>query len=188
MSYPLGRPPTAPWVEGLEGTPPPPPPTRTTMRALAVKPWTEEPPPTAVNFFIQETTNLILPAGVGAVIESASLTGGAIQMPPNNYGVIKAVQWFAQAPTNLTSIVYTVRANRLGLRGLANLKFPPQNAGAVNFTIGGTWTLPQAAYLDFVVTNLNINGPWEVNLTMTGWYDSAAAIYDWTGQQPGQTG
>lgn len=162
------------------------PPVAKPTRVLGIQPWDEVPPPTAKNFFAQELDNLLLPAGAGAQITTTTAGGGALQLPPNTIGVIKSVSWFASGPTTDTNIFFTVRVNRRPILGLTRLKFPPQNAGAVNFALEGTWDLPAGAFLDVLIENRNAFGPWLVNFTLVGWSVARPDATQWTGQDPGQ--
>lgn len=157
-------------------------------RNLSVRPWDDQPIPTAQNFFTQELDNLSLPAGAGSTVQTTRAGGGAIQIPYNNVAVIGAVTFFCSAPTTDTNIIYTVRQNQSPIRGLTNLKFAPRVAGFIEFGVGGTWDIAPGAFLDVLITNRNAFGPWLVNFTMTGWFCSVPDIKAWTGQYPGQLG
>jgi hypothetical protein len=158
------------------------------LRALAIQPWDQQPIPTAVNFFTQELDNLNLGAAAGASVVTTLAGGGALRLPPNNIGVITSCSWFASGPTTATNIVYTVRRNRSPIRGLTNLKFPPQNAAFLNFSVDGTWDLSAGSFVDVLITRRIADVATLVNFTLVGWFCPIPDVIRWTGQVPGQVG
>lgn len=177
----------APWVDS-HGSPAILPPAGM-LRTLSVQPWDVNPIPTATNFFLQQAANLVLGPAAGDTVVSTLAGGGALQAPRNNIVSIQAVSMFCDGPTLTTSIVYTVRANKVGIPGLINLKFPPQVAAFINFPIPGPFNvLSGGAYIDFLITRVVADVAKQVNFTLLGWFCSPQDVQRWTGQVPGQIG
>jgi hypothetical protein len=159
------------------------------LRTLNVRTWDDAPIPTATNFFLRETANLVLPAAAGATVTTTPAGGGALLIPPNNITSLQAVILFCDAPTLTTSILYTVRANQVPIPGLANLGFPPQASAFINLAIPGPWNVVQAgAFIDVLITRVVADVAKQVNFSIVGWFNSPQDVLRWTGQQPGQVG
>lgn len=178
---------TAPWVDA-QGAPPIRPPAGM-LRTLSVQPWDVNPIPTATNFFLQQQANLVLGPNAGDTVLGTIAGGGALQIGRNNIVSIQAVSMFCDSPTLTTSIIYTMRANKVPIPGLTNLKFPPQVAAFLNFPIPGPFNvLSTGAYLDFLITRVVTDVAKQVNFTALGWFCSPQDVQRWTGQVPGQVG
>lgn len=158
------------------------------QRVIAVPPWYVEPIPTARNFFSYTRPNIAVPAGVGGQVqttpEATGGTGGAFQIPASNVGVIKAVAIFCDAPTNLTDVVFQFRQNNSPIPGLDRVGFAPRNAANAQFNIPGTFLVGDGVLLDCLIINQNASGPWNVSVTITGWFNSPEDVYRFTGMHP----
>lgn len=157
------------------------------QKVLNVQPWDVAPIPSAQNFFLRETANLVLGAAAGATVTTTIAGGGALLVPANNICSIQAVILFCDAPTLTTSITYTVRANQVGIPGLTNLGFPPQAGAFINLAIPGPFNvLIAGAFIDVLITRVVADVAKQVNFTIIGWFNSPQDAQRWTGVVPGQ--
>lgn len=155
-------------------------------RVLSVQAWDVQPIPTATNFFLKETVNLLLPAAAGSSVQTTAPGGGAAQMPASSVASIQAVILFCDAPTLTTVITYTVRANQIPIPGLTNLGFAPQAGANLNLAIPGPWNIYKTgAEIDVLVTRVVADVAKQVNFTIIGWNAPPQDILAWTGVLPG---
>lgn len=157
------------------------------FRALSVQPWDVQPVPTAINFFKQQTANLVLAGAAGSTVVTTLAGNGALQAAANNIVSLQSVGIFCDAPTVLTSISYIVRANGVPFPGLDPVKFPPQAAAFFNFFVPGPFNVVLAgAFIDVLITRVVADVANLVNSTLIGWQCSPQDVQRWTGVVPGQ--
>lgn len=160
-------------------------------RQIAIPPWYVTPIPTARNFFDYSRPFIVVPAGLNSVVTTVPSatgvagTGGAFQVPPSNVAVLAAVSFFADAPTNNTDLTFIFRQNQAPIPGLEAVGFAPRVAANAQFTVPGTFLINDGCLIDCVVRNNNAFGPWNVSVTITGWFCSSEDVYRYTGQRPG---
>lgn len=156
-------------------------------RVLQVQTWDAAPIPSAQNFFLKQSANLLLAAPAGSTVLTTVVGGGALQVPANSIASIQSVILFCDTPTLTTSITYTVRANQVGIPGLINLGFAPQGAGFINLPIPGPFNvLLPGAFIDILISRLVADVAKQVNFTTIGWFCSPQDVANWTGVTPGQ--
>lgn len=160
-------------------------------RFVAIPPWYVEPIPTARNFFSYTRPFVTVPLGVGSSVvvvptqSGVAGTGGAFQLPPSNVGVLTTVSIFADAPTVNTDLTFIFRQNQSPIPGLEAVGFAPRNAANAQFSVPGTYFLNDGVLVDCLIQNNNAFGPWNVSVTITGWFNSPEDVYRFTGQEVG---
>jgi hypothetical protein len=158
---------------------------------VAIPPWYVEPIPTARNFFTYTRPFVVVPAGVGSSVvvvptqSGVAGTGGAFQIPPSNVGVLKVVSIFVDAPTVNTDLTFIFRQAQAPIPGLEEIGFAPRAAANAQFNAPGTYFLNEGVLVDCLIRNNNAFGPWNVSVTISGWFNAPEDVYRFTGQRIG---
>jgi len=170
-------------ARGNDSAPPHPP---DLGKSLSLQSWDQQKPPTAQDFYSFTQTSLVLPAAVNGTVSTTAATGGFIQLPPDNVGVLQTVIFTIDAPATTMNFRFSVLANGGGIPGLTNIGFPPLNASTFAFPLNSTWQLQQGVTVSVVFTNAAATGPWTLGVVLSGYQVSASDILYYTGQRVGQ--
>lgn len=152
-----------------------PPPSASPFNRV-IFPWWTEKIPSAVDFNTQNFA-LTLAAGAGSTVVFAGF-----RLPQTQIGVVQIFGIYAQGPTNLTNVTWTLRINQSPVPGWDNIQLPP---GAANFVVQNFSDLrvkiPNGALVDVLITNNNASGPWTVGAKVAGWYNPSSDVARVTG-------
>lgn len=151
-------------------------------RMLAIPPWDVEPPPSARNFFTVTKPLLTAPA-LGSVATTLA-SGGAFGVPEKNSCALKLVSIFCDSPTASTLLTYTFRVNGTPVPGLEAAGFAPRIAANIQIDLDNTIQIVDGGFLDCLISNAGA-GPFNVSVTLSGWFLPTDDIFRYTGQRPG---
>lgn len=123
--------------------------------------------------FNRNDYRVILPAGVGSVVEPANLV---FRTPKDQVGWLQQFSQYTLTPTAATYAMWTLLINGAPVSGFDNLFNPPGIANLVEvFTNNMAVRIPMGSVVSIRITNLDASGPWTVGGKLAGWYHPKVA-------------
>jgi hypothetical protein len=130
-----------------------------------IPPFWQLKPPGGID--IQATGRGVLPAGAGA---SVLITGGRpFLILPSYNGVLAGLTFGVLLPLATLDITVTLLQGGAPVQGWDNFSPPNVGANAILQTFSGPLQLPQSTALGVLFTNNAASGPWDVNMSLSGW-------------------
>lgn len=171
--YPDGT--SAPFVGRGPSAPPPvvEPISKAAWTRSLLPPWQQKLGPVSKDFSVQDF-RLVLPAGVGAFVDSPSF-----QLPGSNVGWLQQLQLYVLGSTALTDVLWQLRFNEAPVSGFADKRNFPGVANLVAIDLNALAVrVPQGALIDVRVINQSAAGPWTVGAGFAGWHHDLQAELD----------
>lgn len=123
--------------------------------------------------FNQNDYRVILPAGVGSIVEPPSL---AFQLPKDQVGWLQNFSQYTLQPSAATYASWKLLINGAPVSGFDDVRNPPGIANLVEvFESNIRVRLPMGAKVSVRITNLDASGPWTVGGLLRGWYHPKVA-------------
>lgn len=143
-----------------------PPPSEQLRPVAAIPPFYYVKPPSGQDFYFN-VEPVVLAAGAGSNVVIAPAAPLAIF--PLYKGVVAFVTIFLDAPTNATSVNFTLRFNGGPVQGADALRSFPRTANNLSVTFPFNIVVPGGTVIDVLATNQNASGPWTVSAEVGGW-------------------
>jgi hypothetical protein len=111
----------------------------------------------------------VLPAGAGATVTLVDVNN-RFKTSNQTEGVVASVLVFVQAPTPLVDVTFQLLINNGPVPGFSNLGVPQVTANGVLIAYDGAVIIEANSEATARVINNSAAGPWNVEVTLAGWY------------------